>query len=153
MMLAAWASPDLVLVVLRLMLGGFFFLARFRFIFDPSRVSGQCWFPADREQSLRRKMCSCGWPAWLAKPVAWAEVLFGLLLVVGLFSSLSAVVLLVILIVASICVSAQKVLEQGPVDKLDCVACYLWRVEGLYIAIAAMLALNGGGAFSVDALL
>jgi hypothetical protein len=45
------------------------------------------------------------------------------------------------------------VMEQNPVDQVDCVSCYMWRVEGCYIASTLGILLEGPGAYSLDALL
>jgi uncharacterized membrane protein YphA (DoxX/SURF4 family) len=73
--------------------------------------------------------------------------------VLGLFTIPAALVLLVILLVATRCTAYQKVMEQNPVDRIDCVACYLWRVEGLYIGLAIIILLAGPGAYSIDYLI
>lgn len=92
---------------------------------------------------------SRGW-AWVA---ALVEVLAGVAVVIGLLTLPAAFGLLVTLLVATICTAYDKVMEQNPVDKLDCVACYLWRVEGLYIGLAIIILLAGPGAYSIDYLI
>lgn len=143
---------DLTMLVLRLLIGVFFVLARFRWFYDPSRPDNP-WFNKARHEHLRWKMCYCGYPKWFAPFVATAEVSAGLGVIVGLLTPLAAAGLLTITIVATLCTAKEKVCEQNPADKLDYVSCYLWRVEGLYIAIAALIVLNGGGRWSLDHLL
>lgn len=150
--LSGLGLTDLATLLIRLTLGGFFVLARFRYFFDPSKNNG-IWLNVDRHTSLRNKMCHCGLnqhpgaAAWFA---ALVEVFAGLGVVFGLLTTLSAVGLLAITLVGTVCTAKAKVLEQHPVDKLDCVSCYLWRVEGLYIVFAVLIFLTGPGAISLD---
>lgn len=83
--------------------------------------------------------------------VASGEVGLGLLLVLGFMTIPATLGLLAILICATLCTAVQKVQEQKPVDDIDCVSCYLWRVEGVYIVIAFALLCMGPGTWSVDA--
>lgn len=145
---------DFAALALRWMLGGFFVLARFRFFYDPSKTQGLRFLNPERFASLTHKMCYCGLKQ---KPGAWAwvtalvEVSAGAALIVGLLTHLAAFGLLVLLLVATRCTWRSKVYEQNPVDRLDCVSCYLWRVEGLYIGLALVILLLGPGALSLDA--
>jgi uncharacterized membrane protein YphA (DoxX/SURF4 family) len=144
---------DIASLLARGLLGGFFVLARFRFFYDPSK-SPNCWCNGTRRESLTHKMAYCGLKN---RPQAWAwftasaEVLGGLALIAGLFTYAAAIGILLLLLVATHCTARTKVAEQNPVDKLDCVACYLWRVEGLYIGLAVLILLLGPGAYSLDA--
>lgn len=169
---------DVALFLNRLVLGSFFFLARFRFIYDPSKSAGHWqlepipeghrvlisarrgdkywtwvkssrWFNRDRRQSLMNKICHCGHGRWWAWPVAAAEIGGGLMLILGIFAPAAAAILLVLTIVASRCTAKTKVYEQNPVDRIDVCACYLWRVEGLYIIMAAVTVLGGPGIWSI----
>lgn len=145
---------DAALFVARLLLGLFFVLARFRFFYDPSRPD--CWLNGNRCESLTRKMQYCGlhrWPKVWAWTAAVVEVFAGAAVVVGLLTVPAAFGLLVTLLLATRCTARDKVMEQNPVDKLDCVACYLWRVEGLYIGLALIILLAGPGAYSIDYLI
>jgi uncharacterized membrane protein YphA (DoxX/SURF4 family) len=151
-----FAFSDGVQLLLRLLLGCFFILARFRFFYDPSKPIGERWFNAKRHESLRNKMMHCGfrrWPSGVACFVACVEVAAGLGVVFGLLTMLSAAGLLVLTLFATRCTAWTKVHEQNPVDTVDVCSAYLWRVEGLYIGIALMILFNGPGAYSLDALL
>jgi len=145
---------DLAILLLRSLLGTFFVLARFRYFFDPSRPDDR-FLNAARTDHLRWKLCVCGVPQarWFAPPVALVEVGAGLFLIAGLLTPLAAFGLLIILIQATHCTAKEKVGKQAPVDRTDWVSCYLWTVEPLYIALAIVLILTGGGAYSIDALL
>jgi len=146
-------AHDFALLVLRLVLGVFFLLARFRWMFDPSRVP-HVNNPA-RHTHLAQKLCQCGyhWHPYMSAFVAITEISSGILLILGLLTVPAAFALLVILCFATYCTAYDKVMEQNPVDKIDMVSCYLWRVEGIYIALAISIMLLGPGAYSLDALI
>lgn len=143
--------PDVALFVLRVVLGVFFVLARFRWFFDPSRPE-QEWLNSARHKHLRAKLCSCGYSEHplLSGTVATIEVSAGLALIAGLLTMPAAFGLFCILVFATYCTGKGKVAEQNPVDCIDCVSCYLWRVEGVYIMIAACILLLGPGRLSLD---
>lgn len=135
---------DLALLLLRLTLGGFFVLARARTLFYHDRIL-----------SLERKLGECGLGArrWLTWLVALVEVLAGLGLITGFLTRLSALGLAVVLIVAMRCVAREKIARQRPNDSWDVCTCCLWLVEPLYLIMALAIALAGGGALSLDALI
>lgn len=145
-------SADIASLVVRLALGSFFVLARFRYFFDPSKTNGM-FLNVDRHTSLRNKMCHCGYagnPSFFANFTAVIEVFAGLGVLFGLLTTVSAFGLLVITLCGTMCTAKTKVMEQHPVDKLDCVSCYLWRVEGLYLVFAALVFVLGPGVYSLD---
>lgn len=116
----------------------FFVLARFRFFYDPSKPRGLRWFNQARHESLAQKMVYCGfrnWPVSLAWFVASVEIVGALMLLIPPVRFFGALLLLGILVVATRCTAKKKVMEQHPVDYLDIVCSYLWRVEGLYIVM------------------
>lgn len=149
-------GTDAASLLARATLGGFYVLARFRSFYDPSKPKGCRAFNSARFNSLQRKLCSCGFTqnlvvwAWITASV---EVFCGLGLLAGLLTTFAALGLLILTLRATMCTAAIKVREQNPVDRIDCVACYLWRVEGIYIALALMILLLGPGRFSLDRLL
>lgn len=142
---------DAALFLLRAVLGTFYVLARFRFFYDPSRSR---WLCPDRRRSLVNKVQICGWlstaPRLWACVVAVVEVLGGAALIVGFLTQYAALSLLGVTLVATYYTARDKVTAQKPVDKLDCVSCYLWRVEGVYIAIALAILALGPGRWSID---
>ena len=146
--------PDVASLLLRVVLGSFFVLARFRWMYDPSRPAAP-WFNGARHMHLEKRLCTCGYGLHpvMCDVVAWTEVLAGSAILVGLFTPLALVGILCVLMFATICTAHDKVMAQEPVDKIDCVSCYLWRVEGVYIAIALSLLALGAGRYSLDALL
>jgi len=154
--LGGLGSISVAALLARLTLGSFFVLARFRSFYDPSKPKGCRAFNGERFGSLRRKLCACGFQRGL---VFWTwvtaivEVGGGLALIVGFLTTVAAIGLLVLTLRATMCTAWQKISEQNPVDSIDCIACYLWRVEGIYIALAVLIVLLGPGAYSLDALL
>lgn len=139
---------DLSLFLMRVALGGFFVLARFRFFYDPSRPQDK-WFNKERRNHLEWKMGYCKYPAWTAPYVAIGEVLAGLGVLSGVLFYASALALLGITFFATRCTWREKIMEQSPVDCIDWVSCYLWRVEGLYVLLAFILLALGPGAITV----
>lgn len=149
-------SASAASLLARLTLGAFYVLARFRSFYDPSKPAGCRVLNGARFASLQRKLCSCGFRGHLTAwtwTAAIVEVGGGLALIAGLMTTVAALGLLILTLRATMCTAWIKIAEQNPVDSLDCVACYLWRVEGVYIALAALILLLGPGAFSADAYL
>lgn len=147
-------APSLAALLLRLIVGGFFVLARFRWLYDPSRPE-QKWLNAKRHEHLITRICTCGYgggPA-LCDFVALVEISAGCALVAGLLTIPACLGLLGVLAFGTMCTAREKVMVQNPVDRIDCVSCYLWRVEGVYIAIVLSILALGPGAYSLDALL
>jgi len=155
-LLVGIGGNDAASLLVRLTIGLFYVLARFRSFYDPSQPKGCRLFNSSRFSSLQRKLCSCGFErgvSFWTWTVAVVEVGGGLALVAGLLTTLAAFALLVLTVRASMCTAWLKISEQNPVDKIDCLACYLWRVEGLYAALALLVLLLGPGAYSLDSLL
>lgn len=143
---------DVALLLNRMVLGGFFLLARFRWVWDP-HLGG--WFHPIRHESLRHKLSYCGLKSvhvW-APTVALIEIGAALMLLVGLFAPLAALGLLVILFRATHCTARDKTMRQNPVDKLDVVSCYLWTPEPIYIVLAIIALMFGAGAISLDTMI
>ena len=147
---------DIALFLNRVVLGAFFVLARFRFFWDPSKPHGSRWLNADRHSSLTHKMEYCGLKN---KPYAWAwvvaiiEVGAGIWLILGFATAFAGLGLFLLTLRATFCTAKQKVFEQKPVDTVDICACYLWRVEGLYILAAFICVIAGPGAFALSSVL
>jgi uncharacterized membrane protein YphA (DoxX/SURF4 family) len=148
---------NISLLLLRVILGLFFVIYRFRWIYDP--LKAQPWLNSMRHMNLEKKLCSCGWgmhPA-LSGFVALVEITAGLGVISGTLTHLSALGLLLILIVANTCTAKHKIEIQnngkGPEDSIDVVSCYLWTVEPTYMVMAFVILLLGPGSWSVDHLL
>ena len=145
---------DIAALASRVVLGGFFVLARFRWIYDPSRPD-DLLFNVKRRGSLRRKVASCGFGCseLVSAKVALVEVFAGLALIAGLLTVPAAFGLLAVLIGATCCTAYEKTMRQNPPDAIGVVECYLWTVEPLYIVLAASVILLGPGRYSLDYLL
>lgn len=150
--------PDIALFLVRLTVGVFFLLARFRWVWDPaqhincnSSYKGE-WFPTPRHSSLENKLYHCGYSAspLLAGSVAIVELLAALALIAGLLTVPAAFGLAVVLIFATICTAKEKVMKQNPIDGIDCVCCYLWLVEPLYLLLVTVIMFCGPGRYSLD---
>jgi len=63
------------LLAVRLALGGFYVLARFRFFYDPSKPMGARLLNPDRYEHLKWKMEFCHYPRVIGPYVAAVEVL------------------------------------------------------------------------------
>lgn len=135
------------------MLGGFFILARFRWVYDPSRQDR--WFNLQRHQSLCRKLQDCGFGSsyGLSCCVALGELLAGAGVLVGFLTPIAVSGLAIILAGAILTNSHRKVAQQGPVDFLHRAECFLWTPEGWMLLSAVTLGVLGPGAISLDALL
>ena len=153
-MLTALNLPNVTLLLLRLVLGVFFVLARFRWFYDPSRPA-QPWFNEARRGHLAWKLYHCGYGTHplISACIACIEVSGGVAVIVGLLTVPALLGLLGVLVCATLCTAKEKVCEQQPVDRIDCVSCYLWCVEGIYLVIALALLMSGPGALSMDWLL
>lgn len=147
------SAYDAASLVLRLVIGVFFVLARFRWFYDPSRPL-QPLLNTTRHKHMVERLCTCGYGSHpvMSAFVACIEVSAGMALIVGLLTVVATLGLMGVLLFATFCTAKQKVAEQQPVDCIDCVSCYLWRVEGGYIAVCACILLLGPGAYSLDRL-
>lgn len=150
-MLASDLVLDAFLLLNRLLLGGFFFLARFRWVYDPSRQDR--WFSMERHCSLRRKLAECGFGnSWgLSACVAVGEILAGAGLIVGLLTVPAAFAMGLVLIAAMVTNSHRKIAAQGPVDRIARVESFLWTPEPWMLASATVLVMFGPGTWSFDA--
>lgn len=147
------SAYDFASLILRVVIGTFFVLARFRWFYDPSRPLAPLLNPA-RHKHMVERLCTCGYGSHpvMSAFVACVEVAAGMAVIIGLLTVVATVGLMGVLLFATLCTARQKVLEQSPVDCIDCVSCYLWRVEGGYIAVCAVILLLGPGAYSLDRL-
>lgn len=148
-------AEAIALLIARFALGFFFVSYRFRWFYDPTPIEGPNWCNPYRHLNLRRKLCQCGWgisPA-MGAFVAISETLAGFGVMLGLLTTLSALGLLVILLVATLCTAKEKTLRQKPVDVIDTVNCYLWNPEPVYMVLAVVVMVLGPGSISLDHLL
>jgi putative oxidoreductase len=88
-----------------------------------------------------------GWglpaPRFMAPFVAWSEFIFGALLIIGLFSRLSALAMLMNMMVAILTVKLKDIHTIGD---------FLYMPEVLLVALLFWIMIAGGGAISVDSL-
>lgn len=143
---------DLAMLLARFTLGFFFISYRFRWLFDPTPQDGVRLCSPFRHENLIKKMVQCGFPAWksLAAFVAMVELLAGLGVLFGALTTLSALGLTVVLLVASACTGKEKTMRQKPIDSIDVVNCYFWNPEPVYITLALVVLLLGPGTLSLD---
>lgn len=158
-------AQDLVLLVNRLLLGLFFILARFRWVYDPAgpayvsnadnyrQVESGRWFSIKRHESLKHKLVYCGLDhvSFWAPFVAIVELAAALGILVGLLTPLAAFGLLAILVRATFCTAHEKTMKQNPIDRIDVVSCYLWTPEPVYIGLTLVALVFGAGAYGLDA--
>ena len=136
--LAAWLAsrvPEgLALLLTRVALAGIFWRSGRTKVEDGSllSISDQAYFLFEYEYS------GLPIPPTIATPMAtYAEHLFPILLVLGIFSRFSALSLLIMTLVIQIFVYPEA----------------WWQTHILWVAMAAVLVSRGGGLFSLDALL
>ncbi len=136
--LAAWLAsrvPEgLALLLTRVALAGIFWRSGRTKVEDGPllSISDQAYFLFEYEYS------GLPIPPAIATPMAtWAEHLFPILLVLGLFTRFSALSLLIMTLVIQLFVFPEA----------------WWQTHILWVAMAAVLVSRGGGLFSLDALL
>jgi putative oxidoreductase len=137
-------SPDLADLMIRASVGVFFAMSGGNKLFVPSRHA-----------SLRRSLADNKIPC--VSPMAWWvagwEFAAGITLALGLFSAFSAVVLLIICLVACACEAHKKVTAFQPINGFDVVADYLYLPEVLYTVLLTAAIVHGTGHYSLDWLL
>jgi len=127
------------LAIMRIALGMFFFASGFNKV-----------FVLESQSMMLETITEAGipFPTFMAPFVAGCEMLFGVLLVVGFLTRLSALVLMIISLVALVTVGLQHI----PVN-LNLLTWYSWMFylpESAYIVICLQLVVQGGGPMSVD---
>lgn len=132
----------LPLTLMRIALGLFFFASGFNKVFVP-----------ENQALMLETLTTAGipFPHIMAVFVASCETLFGLLLTVGLITRLSALVLMIISLVALFTVGLHAI-----PDNLNPLTWYSWLFylpEASYIVIALMLMVQGGGPLGIDRLI
>jgi putative oxidoreductase len=109
---------------------------------------GKLFVPARRE-SMRNTMRQAGvpWPELIAGVTAAVEFVFGALLVVGLFTPVSCVLLIGVMI-GALATTQIPALKAG--SAVDWLAEFLYLPEVLYVVILVWLLLAGPGWLSLD---
>lgn len=126
-------------LIMRVALGSFFFASGYNKAFNPD---GQ----ALMLDTITEAGIPC--PELMAVFVAHCEVLFGLLLALGLLTRLSALALFVISLVALVTVAIHQI-PPG----LNPMAWYSWLLylpESGYLLISLLLLIAGGGPYAAD---
>ncbi len=124
--------------VARIAVGGMFFLSGFYKLFTPAQA-----------EKMQKTMVEAGVaaPRQTARFVSVCEFAFGALLIMGLFTSLAALVLLVICVVALVTVAAKSVEGTSLGYRLSS---YFDLPETLLMVILIWLIANGPGLWSLD---
>lgn len=127
------------LAIMRIALGMFFFASGFNKVFVP-----------ESQAMMLETITEAGipFPAFMAFFVAGSETLFGLLMAVGFLTRLSALVLMIISLIAMFTVGLHHI----PAN-LNLLTWYSWLFylpESAYIVIFLQLIVQGGGPLSVD---
>jgi uncharacterized membrane protein YphA (DoxX/SURF4 family) len=135
-------AHDLALAVSRVAVGVFFAISGFHKLFVPERHARLMRTLTNDKVPFIRFM---QWwvPGW--------EFVAGVMLAMGFMTAFSAVVLLVICLVACWTEAREKVAKYNPIDVADVIDDYLYLPEVLYIILLAVNLLAGAGAYSVDA--
>ncbi|MCW0505273.1 DoxX family protein [Aeromonas piscicola] len=129
----------LPLTLIRIAFGLFFFASGLNKLIQP-----------DNQQAMLHTMIEAGlpYPAFMATFVAGNETLFGLLLVFGLLTRLSSLVLLVINIVALVTIGLHQI--PADVTGLEWYSWLLYLPESVYILLCILLVVQGGGPWGLD---
>ena len=124
--------------VARIAVGGMFFLSGFYKLFTPAQA-----------EKMQKTMVEAGVaaPRQTARFVSVCEFAFGALLIMGLFTSLAALVLLVICVVALVTVASKSVEGASLGYRLSS---YFDLPETLLMVILIWLIANGPGLWSLD---
>lgn len=132
------ALADVAPLIARVAVGGMFFLSGFYKLFTP-----------DNAAKMRKTMVEAGIgaPRETAKLVSVCEFVGGALLILGLLTSLAALVLFVICLVALVTVAAKSVEGASFGYRLSS---YLDLPEMLLMVILGWLIVNGPGLWSLD---
>ena len=136
---------DIALLLLREILGVFFFLSGFHKLFYAERrASMQATMQEFFGEQAKR-------PLWAF--VSSIEFLAGGALIIGLLAPLAACGLLAVSLVAMYLTCAKQIAAMRPIDLADWVDCLLFLPEPLYVTFAAAIVLCGPGAYSLDAII
>lgn len=144
---------DLAALLLRLIIGIFFLLARISWLYDPS--SKPRLLPQKRHEKLRERLCTCGYvdhPCMCAC-VALIEIFGGAAIAIGLFTQLALMGLAAVMIFAIPCKSTEDILSGQGEGNTGYFSWFMWNIEGAYLTIIIVLLLLGPGYFSLDYLL
>ncbi|MFS1524820.1 DoxX family protein [Microbulbifer sp. 2304DJ12-6] len=130
----------LPILVARVSLGLFFSVSGYNKLFMP-----------ERHADLINLMSEIGmpFPEFMALFLAGVEFFGGLLLIVGLLSTLVAIALTIAMIVAIATVEVEHVIPKG-IGPLDWMSWFLYLPQVLYIILFLWLMATGPGRYSLD---
>ncbi|MFN3838180.1 MAG: DoxX family protein [Brevundimonas sp.] len=132
------ALMDVAPLIARIVVGGMFFLSGFYKLFTPTQA-----------EKMQKTMVEAGVaaPRQTARFVSVCEFVFGALLIMGLLTSLAALVLLAICAVALVTVASKSVKGASLGFRLSS---YFDLPETLLMVILVWLIANGPGLWSLD---
>ncbi len=130
----------LPIFVARFSLGLFFAVSGYNKLFIPAKYEG-----------LIHLMTEIGmpFPEFMALFLASVEFYGGLMLMVGLFSTISAIALTIAMIVAIVTVEIEEVIPKG-LGFLDWMSWFLYLPQVMYVILFVWLIITGPGRFSLD---
>ena len=133
----------LPILVARVSLGLFFAVSGYNKLFVP-----------EKHADLIQLMTDIGipFPEFMALFLAIVEFFGGLLLIVGLFSTLCAIALTIAMIVAITTVEIEHVIPKG-IGPLDWMSWFLYLPQVMYVILFVWLMTTGPGKLSLDYLL
>ncbi|WNZ54489.1 DoxX family protein [Microbulbifer sp. MKSA007] len=131
------------ILVARVSLGLFFSVSGYNKLFDP-----------EKHADLINLMSEIGMPfhKFMALVLASIEFFGGLLLIMGLLSTLAAIILSIVMIVAIATVEIEHAIPKG-IGPLDWMSWFLYLPQVLYIILFIWLITTGPGRFSLDHLI
>lgn len=134
-------APDVAIAMNRIVVGGFFAISGYHKLFNAARH-------ASLVETLKRDRIPCiGCCQWFVPGV---EFVAGLLLVIGLASVISALLLGAVCLVATCTDGLQRVREWHPIDRADWVDTLLYLPEVLYGIMLLTVILTGPERYSLD---
>lgn len=137
-------------LLLRLLLGIFFIIARFRWLYDPEGKPRL--LNPDRHTKLKERLCTCGYadhPCMCAM-VALTEIFAGLAIAAGLLTQLALFGLLCVLAFAIPCKSREDIRDGKGEGNTGYFSWFMWNIEGSYFTIIVVLLFMGPGVYSLD---
>lgn len=133
-------ATDVALALVRIGTGTFFAISGFNKLFNKERHKSLLGNLA--KNHIPYPQFNQWWvPGW--------EFVAGLTLALGFMASFSAMVLMIICLVACCCEAKQRVEAYHPINFGDRIADYLYLPEVLYLFLLAVSVLAGAGAFSI----
>ena len=136
--------PDLAIALNRIAVGAFFMLSGFHKLFN-----------AERHRTVVDELKALGVPAvgfnqWW---VPLVEFTAGGGVLIGILAPLAALGLLVVILIAVFTSGRQRIKLYKPIDEADRIDDWLYLPETLYAFMLIIVVSDGGGPYSLDALI